>query len=113
MDELDFGVTLKNNDYKHMMKHFLARLRDTIERALDKTGPKSSDLASINIAGGSTRIGCVNTNLAEILGLDATATNCGLLATMNAGEAVARGVAVDRCHNTAEMVRFINMRYAV
>ena len=113
LEDLDFGVTLKNDDYEQMMKPFLASLRSPIKRALDKTGIKSSDLASIEIVGGSTRIGCVKTILVKILGLDVAATNCGLLATMNADKAVARGAAVDSYHNTAEMVRLGNMRYAV
>ena len=52
MDDLDFGVTLKNDDYKQITKHFLARLRDTIERFLAETDINSSDLSSINIVGG-------------------------------------------------------------
>ena len=77
IDDLDFGITLKNDDYEQMVKPFLARLRAPIKRALAETGLKSSNLASIEIVGGSTRIGCVKTTLAEILGLDAAATNCG------------------------------------
>ena len=34
MDDLDFGVTFKNDDYEQMMKPFLARLRAPIKRAL-------------------------------------------------------------------------------
>ena len=113
MDDLDFDVTLKNDDYEQMMKPFLDRLRAPIKRDLAEAGLNSSNLASINIVGISTRIGCVKTTLAEILGLDAVATNFGLSATMNADEAVARGAAVDSCHNIAEMVRFVNMRYAL
>ena len=113
MDDHDFGVTLNNDDYDQMIKPFLARLRDPIERDFFDTGLNYSNLSSIDIMGGSTHIGCVKTNLAEILGLEAAATNCSLLATMNADEEVARGATVNSCHNTAEMVWFGNTRYAV
>ena len=95
------------------MKLFLARLRAPTERALDENGLKSSDFASIEIVGGITPIGCVKTTLAEILGLEAAATNYSLLANMNADEAVARDATVNSFHNTAEMVWFGNTRYAV
>lgn len=94
MDDLDFGCTLKAGEYEEMCAPLLARLNPPIQRALAETGMKASDLASIEIVGGSTRIGCVKRTLAKILGLDSSATNNGLSTTMNADEAVARGAAL-------------------
>ena len=94
MDDLDFGTTLKAEKYEEMFAPFLARLEGPIKRALDEANLQASNLVSVEIVGGSTRIGCVKRTLAGILGLDAKATNNGLSTTMNADEAVSRGAAL-------------------
>jgi len=94
MDDLDFSATLKADAYEEMCAPLLARLEGPIMRALEEAKLQPSDLASVEIVGGSTRIGCLKRTLAQILGLDASATNNGLSTTMNADEAVARGAAL-------------------
>ena len=94
MDDLDFGITLKQDEYHAMCQPLLDRLRGPIERAISEAGLTYGDLTSVEIVGGATRVGSVKTTLAGILGLDVNAVNCGLSTTMNADEAVARGCAL-------------------
>lgn len=94
MDDFDFSATLKAEKYEEMCAPLLARLEGPIKRALEEANLQASDLVSVEIVGGSTRIGCVKRTLAGILGLDASATNNGLSTTMNADEAVSRGAAL-------------------
>eukprot|EP00578_Thalassiosira_sp_NH16_P017345 CAMPEP_0181110608 /NCGR_PEP_ID=MMETSP1071-20121207/18809_1 /TAXON_ID=35127 /ORGANISM="Thalassiosira sp., Strain NH16" /LENGTH=835 /DNA_ID=CAMNT_0023194399 /DNA_START=115 /DNA_END=2622 /DNA_ORIENTATION=- len=94
MDDLDFGVSLKADEYETMCEPLLARLGEPIERALTEAGLKSSDLTSVEIVGGASRVASVKLALADILGLDKNAVNNGLSTTMNADEAVARGCAL-------------------
>lgn len=94
MDDLDFNCSLSASEYETMCAEFLARLNPPIQRALAETELSASDMASIEIVGGGSRVGCVKRTLAKILGLDASATNNGLSTTLNADEAVARGAAL-------------------
>jgi len=94
MDDLDFNCSLTAAEYEEMCAELLARLNPPIQRALAETELSASDLASIEILGGGSRVGCVKRTLAKILGLDASATNNGLSTTLNADEAIARGAAL-------------------
>jgi len=94
MDDLDFGLTLKAKEYEEMIQPLLNRLSAPIERALAEAKITAKDLKSVEIVGGSSRIGSVKRTLAGILGLDVSATNNGLSTTMNADEAVSRGAAL-------------------
>lgn len=94
MDDLDFGITLKATDYKEMCQPLLDRLAAPINRALEEASLQASDLSSVEIVGGATRVGSVKENIAGVLGLDVKAVNNGLSTTMNADEAVARGCAL-------------------
>lgn len=87
MDDLDFSSSLKAKEYEALCQPLIARLRKPIEMALEEAKLKPSDLASAEIVGGSTRIGCVKRELINILGMS-------LSTTMNADEAVARGAAL-------------------
>lgn len=87
MDDFDFSVALKAHDYEAMCQPLLARLEAPIRLALTEAALQATDLASVEIVGGTTRIGCVKRKLQEILG-------CSLSTTMNADEAVARGAAL-------------------
>jgi heat shock protein 4 len=93
-DDLDFSAALKSKDYEKMCEPLLARLGAPIERALAEAKISAKDLASIEIVGGATRVGCLKRHLAGVLGLDVNATNNGLSTTMNADEAVSRGTAL-------------------
>jgi heat shock protein 4 len=94
MDDYDFSAVLKAGEYETLCAPIIARLNAPIERALAEAKVKSSDLASVEIVGGSTRVGFVKRTFAGILGLDVEATNNGLSTTMNADEAIARGAAL-------------------
>ena len=94
MDDLDFNCVLAATDYEGMCADLLARLNPPIQRALAETELSPSDLDSIEIVGGGTRVGCVKRTLAKILGLKESATNNGLSTTLNADEAIARGAAL-------------------
>lgn len=94
MDDLDFNCVLTAKEYEAMVAPLLARLAGPIERALAETKLQTSDISSVEIVGGSSRIGCVKRELAKVLGLNAKAVNNGLSTTMNADEAVARGAAL-------------------
>jgi heat shock protein 4 len=94
MDDLDFSVSLQADEYKAMCEPLLARLSGPINRALEEAGLSASDMTSVEIVGGATRVASVKETLADVLGLDKTAVNNGLSTTMNADEAVARGCAL-------------------
>ncbi|CAB9528943.1 Hypoxia up-regulated protein 1 (Fragment) [Seminavis robusta] len=88
MDDFDFSTSLKAPDYESMCAPLLARLAAPIEKALAETGLAASELASVEIVGGSTRIGCIKRELTKLLDGQTLST------TMNADEAVARGAAL-------------------
>lgn len=88
MEDLDFHIMLKADEYEAMCAPLLARLEGPLKKALAEAGLTASDLSSVEIVGGSTRIGFVKNKLKEILGVDTLST------TMNADEAVARGAAL-------------------
>jgi len=88
MDDLDFSITLKADKYEAMVQPILDRLAAPIEAALTEAKLQASDMASVEIIGGSTRIGCLKEKLKAILGVETLST------TMNADEAVARGTAL-------------------
>jgi heat shock protein 4 len=87
MDDLDFHIMLKAPEYEKLCAPLLARLEEPIKRALEEAKLTSKDLSSVEIVGGSTRIGCLKKKLTDILGAE-------LSTTMNADEAVARGAAL-------------------
>jgi heat shock protein 4 len=71
-----------------MCQPLLARLPGPIEKALAEAKLTPADLASVEIVGGSTRIGSVKETLIQALGGKQLST------TMNADEAVGRGAAL-------------------
>jgi heat shock 70kDa protein 4 len=88
MEDLDFSIMLKADEYEAMCAPLLARLEAPLKKALAEAGLTSNDLSSVELVGGSTRIGFVKTKLLQILGVPVLST------TMNADEAVARGAAL-------------------
>lgn len=88
MDDLDFHIMLNADEYEKMCAPLLARLEAPIKKALDEAKITAKDLQSVEIVGGSTRIGFLKTKLQQILG------GATLSTTMNADEAVARGAAL-------------------
>merc|ERR1711935_612867 len=88
MDDLDFNVMLKASDYEAMSAPLLEKLEGPIQKTLAETKLTSADLSSVEIVGGSTRIGFLKKKLMDILGVKTVST------TMNADEAVSRGAAL-------------------
>jgi heat shock 70kDa protein 4 len=87
-DDYDFHSSLNSTDYEAMCEPLLDRLAAPIEAALAEVKLTNSDLTSVEIVGGSTRIGCIKRKLTEIL------NGATLSTTMNADESVARGAAL-------------------
>merc|ERR1712134_118000 len=88
MDDLDFNIMLKAADYEAMSAPLLAKLEGPIQKTLAEAKLTSADLSSVEIVGGSTRIGFPKKKLLDILGVKTLST------TMNADEAVSRGAAL-------------------
>lgn len=88
MEDLDFHIMLKAEEYEAMCAPLLARLEEPIKKTLAESGLTGSDLSSVEIVGGSARIGFLKSKLKAILGVSVLST------TMNADEAVARGAAL-------------------
>jgi len=88
MEDLDFHIRLHAADYEQMCAPLVERLAAPIQKTLAEAKLTAQDLASVEIVGGSTRIGFIKAKLQEILGGSTLST------TMNADEAVARGAAL-------------------
>jgi len=88
MEDLDFHIKLKATEYEKMCAPLIARLEAPIKKTLEEAKLSPSDLASVEVIGGSTRIGFIKKRIVDILKVDSLST------TMNADEAVARGAAL-------------------
>ncbi|KAJ0412700.1 hypothetical protein ATCC90586_002330 [Pythium insidiosum] len=93
-DEKDYSGQITLERFEELVAPLLDRLEDPIQRALKDAGIDKSQLASVEIVGGATRVSSVKRRLADILGLDKDAQNYGLSTTLNADESVARGCAL-------------------
>lgn len=93
-DERDYSAQVSLEQFETLIEPLLARLAGPIEQALAEAGVDKSQLASVEIIGGGTRVSSVKRRLSEILGLDKDAQNFGLSTTLNADESVARGCAL-------------------
>ena len=94
VEEYDYNGKLSLEVFQELISPLLAKLEAPIVAALKEAGIEASDLNSIEIVGGGTRVSSVKQRLAEILNLDQTKNNMGLSTTLNADEAVARGCAL-------------------
>jgi len=98
MNDLDFNMPFKLEEFVTDAESLLAAMATPIMQALTQSGIAPADLGTVEIIGGSTRLGFVKSRMADILigcgvPIDKTAMNNGLGTTMNADEAVARGTA--------------------
>ena len=94
MDNFNFNVSLRADEYKAMCQPLLAHLAGPIKQALLESKLDPANLSSVEIVGGATRVGSIKEALLGILHLNASAVNNSLSTTMNADEAVARGCAL-------------------
>lgn len=88
MEDLDFNIMFKATDYETMSAPLLAKLEEPIKKTLAEAKLTPADLSSVEIVGGSTRIGFLKKKLLDILGVETMST------TMNADESVSRGAAL-------------------
>lgn len=88
MDDLDFNIMLKADEYKKMCAPLIAKLEGPVKKTLAEAKFTCVDIDSVEIVGGSTRIGFLKERLSEILKTPTMST------TMNADEAVSRGAAL-------------------
>ncbi|VEU34845.1 unnamed protein product [Pseudo-nitzschia multistriata] len=88
MEDLDFNIMFKKTDYEEMSAPLLSKLEAPIKKTLEEAKLTTADLSSVEIVGGSTRIGFLKKKLQEILGIETLST------TMNADESVSRGAAL-------------------
>lgn len=93
-DDRDYNSQVTLEQFDELIEPLLQRLPGPIERALKDAGVDKSQLTSVEIVGGGTRVSSVKRRLSEILGLDKDAQNFGLSTTLNADESVARGCAL-------------------
>ncbi|KAF1334441.1 Heat shock protein 70, partial [Globisporangium splendens] len=93
-DDRDYNSQITLELFEELIEPLLQRLEGPIERALKDAGVDKSQLTSVEIIGGGTRVSSVKRRLSEILGLDKEAQNYGLSTTLNADESVARGCAL-------------------
>jgi len=98
MNDTDFNLTLKLDEYVADCEPLLARMAAPLMQAVAQSGVAPQDIATVEIVGGSTRLGFVKKRMSDILAgaglpVDKAALNDGLMTTMNADEAVSRGTA--------------------
>ncbi|RLN48744.1 hypothetical protein BBJ29_006316 [Phytophthora kernoviae] len=94
-DDRDYNAQVSLEEFEVLIAPLLKRLDGPIERALKDAGIDKSQLTSVEIVGGGTRVTSVKRQLADVLGLDKEQQNYGLSTTLNADESVARGCALN------------------
>lgn len=94
MDDLDFNVRLTSERFGELCEPLLMRLEPPITRSLKESKVALSDISSVEIVGGGTRVASVKRMFSKLLELDENKPNYGLSTTLNADEAIARGAAL-------------------
>ena len=67
VDEYDFNGKLTSDAFEEMCADLLGRLEGPIKRCLEESGVELEKIASVELVGGGTRVGCVKRQLSEIL----------------------------------------------
>ena len=93
-DDIDLNCQLLRDEFESKSAPIIARLAVGVQQCLAEAGLQSGDLESVEIVGGTSRIGIIKRTLADALGLDTSLVNNGLKTTMNSDEACARGSAL-------------------
>lgn len=93
-EEKDLNVMLTRDEFETRAKPIVDKLEAPILKCLQLAGLTFTDIADVEIVGGTTRVNIVKRRLGEILKLDPAAMSYGLKTTMNSDEAVARGAAL-------------------
>ena len=85
----------------------LSKVDPALALVLADAGMKPSDIHSVEIVGGGSRIKGVKQRISKVMELKADETNFGVSTTMNADEAVARGCALMCAMRLALLFRYI------
>jgi heat shock 70kDa protein 4 len=98
MNDLDFNMNLTLDEFVSDCEALLSSMTPPIMQALTQSNIPPAEIGTVEIIGGTTRLGFVKTRMADILAgcgvpVDKAGLNNGLGTTMNADEAVARGTA--------------------
>ena len=93
-EDTDLNCILTLAEFETRCASLLSRLEGPILEALGEAQIDRSEVAEVELVGGSVRINCIKKILSEVMGLDASQVNYGLKTTMNSDEAVARGAAL-------------------
>ena len=94
VEEYDYIGKVTLEKFEELIEPLLARLEEPIVKALADAGIEKSQLTSVEIIGGGTRVSSVKRKWSQLLELDASKNNFGLSTTLNADESVARGCAL-------------------
>jgi len=94
VEEYDYNGRIELSTFEDLIQDLLNRLDAPILKTLADAGIEKSQLSSVEIVGGGTRVASVKRKWSEILGMDASKNNYGLSTTLNADESVARGCAL-------------------
>jgi molecular chaperone DnaK (HSP70) len=87
MDDKDVTGRMKRSDFEELCADLLQRMSVPCKAVLQASGLSKSNIAAVEIVGGSTRIPNIKQILAEVFGQDVSTT-------LNQDEAVARGCAL-------------------
>jgi heat shock protein 4 len=94
MNDRDFRGEIKVDELEEIATPLMQRCCAVVQAVLDETGLTSDQLSSVEIVGGASRMPCVKRSIAELLQLDTSKHNFGLMCTMNADEATACGASL-------------------
>lgn len=94
MNDIDFNVMLKEEDFIANSKDLVPRFEKTILKALEEASMSIEDISTFEIVGGASRVNWIKEMIANTLKCDTSKVNYGLSCTMNADESVARGCAL-------------------
>ncbi|WIA27991.1 hypothetical protein OEZ86_010580 [Tetradesmus obliquus] len=87
MDDVDVKSELNREQLEEMIAPFLGRLQAVLRSALESSGLAATDISSVEVLGGSTRVPAVFNLAQEVFGLTPSRT-------LNAKEVVSRGAAL-------------------
>ena len=92
--EHDFRGRLTQKNFDTMFEWMREKIAPPIKEALRQAKLTSADIDSVQLLGGSTRVGLVRKEIAQAVGSSLDKQNYGLSCTLNPDECVARGAAL-------------------
>ncbi len=104
--EHDFKFQLTQEEFDKIFQPLADRVEAPIRKCLEMAGLKNSDLDSVEIVGGGTRVALFKQRIAAVLERDLSAPNFGLSSTLNQDECVARGAAL-QCAMLSATIRVV------